>query len=60
MSDMDTSYEMVCAIPRRAPRSAYLELEHHPDRKVVYTFILDTHRKYRIPKFINRDGWLWG
>lgn len=46
---MDTSYEMVCATPRRAPSRAYLELEHQPAINVVYTFILDTHKKYRIP-----------
>jgi len=42
---MDTSYEIVWEIPRSAPRSAYFELEHHPAINVVYTFILDTHRK---------------
>jgi len=35
MSAMETSYEIVCAIPRNAPRSAYLELEHHPAINVV-------------------------
>lgn len=29
-----TSYEIVWATPRKAPRSAYLELEHQPARKV--------------------------
>ena len=33
--DIDTSYEMVWAIPRSDPRRAYLELEHHPDINVV-------------------------
>jgi hypothetical protein len=33
--DMLTSYEIVCATPRNAPRSAYLEFEHHPAKKVV-------------------------
>lgn len=46
---MDTSYEIVWAIPRRAPSKAYFEFEHHPARKVAYTFILDTHRKYKAP-----------
>jgi len=45
ISDILTSYEMVCATPRRAPSRAYLELEHHPAIKVVYTFMLETHRK---------------
>jgi hypothetical protein len=44
-----TSYEIVCATPRIAPSNAYLELEHQPARKIEYTFILDTHRKYRAP-----------
>jgi len=45
IKDIDTSYEMVWATPRRAPRRAYFEFEHHPAINVVYTFILDTHRK---------------
>jgi len=32
---METSYEIVCAIPRNAPSKAYLEFEHHPAIKVV-------------------------
>lgn len=35
MSDILTSYEMVCATLRRAPSRAYFELEHHPPKKVV-------------------------
>jgi len=46
-----TSYEIVCATLRSLPNSAYLELEHHPAMNVGYTFILDTHRKYRIPNW---------
>lgn len=53
ISDIDTSYEIVCAIPRRAPNKAYLEFEHHPARNVAYTFMLDTHKKYRAPKLRN-------
>ncbi len=49
---MLTSYEIVCATPRSAPRRAYLELEHQPARKVVYTFRLDTDRKYNTPNNI--------
>ncbi len=56
ISDMETSYEMVCATPRSAPSSAYFEFEHHPAINVVYTFILDTQRKYNAPKEINIDG----
>lgn len=29
-----TSYEMVCAIARRAPIRAYLELDAHPDQRI--------------------------
>lgn len=45
--DILTSYEIVCATPRRAPNSAYFELDLHPAINVAYTFILDTQRKYR-------------
>jgi hypothetical protein len=45
---------MVWAIPRSAPNKAYLELEHHPAIKVVYTFILETHKKYSTP-YIKKD-----
>jgi len=51
-----TSYEMVCATPRRAPNRAYLELEHQPARNVEYTFILDTHKKYSTPNIIKYAG----
>jgi len=54
ISAMDTSYEIVWAIPRSAPSRAYLEFEHQPAINVVYTFILDTHKKYRIP-YIKKD-----
>lgn len=57
---MDTSYEIVWATLRSAPSRAYFEFEHHPDIKVVYTFILDTHRKKRIPNVINMAGWECG
>ena len=60
MRDILTSYEMVWATPRRAPNRAYLELEHHPARKVEYTFILDTHKKYKAPNVINIAGLAWG
>lgn len=49
ISDMDTSYEIVCATPRSAPNKEYLEFEHQPARKVEYTLRLDTHKKYIIP-----------
>lgn len=55
MRDILTSYEMVCATPRRAPNKAYLEFDLHPAKKVVYTFILDTHKKYKILNWIKND-----
>lgn len=49
ISDIETSYEIVCAILRRDPRREYLEFEDHPAINVEYTFSLDTHRKYKVP-----------
>lgn len=57
---MLTSYEIVCATPRRAPKRAYLELENHPAAKVEYTFILERHRKNRAPMGIKKPGWVEG
>jgi hypothetical protein len=53
---IETSYEIVCATLRSAPSKAYFELAPHPDTNVTYTFTLDTHKKYRIPKEIYIDG----
>jgi hypothetical protein len=50
---------MVWATPRRAPNSAYLELEHQPAINVEYTFILLTHRKYKTPKVMKNDWKVW-
>lgn len=47
--DILTSNEIVCATLGKAHRRAYLELEDHPAMNVQYTFILETHRKYRAP-----------
>jgi len=47
--DILTSYEIVCATPRMAPRRAYFELDDHPAINVEYTFILETHKKYKAP-----------
>jgi len=55
-----TSYEIVCATPRSLPKSEYFEFEHHPAVNVGYTFILDTHRKYKIPNCMYIDWKLWG
>jgi hypothetical protein len=46
ISDILTSYEIVCATLRSAPNKAYFEFDLHPAINVEYTFILDTHRKY--------------
>jgi hypothetical protein len=54
--DIVTSYEIVWATPRRAPKSEYLEFEDHPAINVQYTFILETHRKYSAPKVKKSAG----
>lgn len=46
------SYEIVWATLRNAPRRAYLEFDLHPAINVVYTFIAEIHRKYKIPNWI--------
>nr|QED22670.1 NADH dehydrogenase subunit 1 [Amynthas sp. HU201607-04]QED22671.1 NADH dehydrogenase subunit 1 [Amynthas sp. JX201401-05]QED22672.1 NADH dehydrogenase subunit 1 [Amynthas sp. ZJ201509-01]QED22673.1 NADH dehydrogenase subunit 1 [Amynthas sp. ZJ201505-04]QED22674.1 NADH dehydrogenase subunit 1 [Amynthas sp. ZJ201504-02]QED22675.1 NADH dehydrogenase subunit 1 [Amynthas sp. HK201601-20]QED22676.1 NADH dehydrogenase subunit 1 [Amynthas sp. GZ201605-04]QED22677.1 NADH dehydrogenase subunit 1 [A len=46
ISDILTSYEIVCATPRSAPSSAYFEFDLHPAMNVEYTFMLETHKKY--------------
>lgn len=38
---------MVCATPRKDPRSEYFEFEVHPAARVVYTLRLDTHKNRR-------------
>lgn len=40
-----TSYEIVWAIPRRAPNNAYFELEAQPLPRVQYTLILEIAKK---------------
>jgi hypothetical protein len=47
-----TSYEMVWAILRSAPRREYLLFEAQPENSVVYTFILDNDRNNIMPHFI--------
>jgi hypothetical protein len=49
IKDMLTSYEMVWATPRRAPKRAYFEFDDHPAAKMAYTFILEIQRKNKIP-----------
>lgn len=55
IKDILTSYEIVWATPRSAPRRAYFELDLHPAIKVEYTFILDTHRKNKALNLIKKD-----
>jgi len=56
ISDIETSYEIVWAILRNDPNSAYFEFEHHPAMNVEYTLSLDTHKKYKIPNGRIMDG----
>ena len=48
---------MVWAIARRLPRSAYLELDAHPARRVPYTFNEEIHKKNNTPhlKYLSLD-----
>lgn len=57
---MDTSYEIVCATARKAPRRAYLEFDLHPEINTTQTFIEDTHKKYNEPNVINIVVDAWG
>ena len=50
-----TSYEMVWAIARKAPRRAYFELEDQPAIRVVYTFRLEIHRNNKPAHLIKVD-----
>jgi hypothetical protein len=55
INDILTSYEIVWATPRSAPSNAYLEFDLHPAINVIYTFILDTHRKYNTLNWRKND-----
>lgn len=39
-----TSYEIVCAILRKAPSKENLALDDHPAAIIAYTVSLDTHK----------------
>lgn len=54
-----TSDEIVCAVPRKAPISAYFELEAQPDQRMEYTAKLDTASVNRTPGFILMGGRVW-
>lgn len=45
-----TSYEMVCATLRTAPKRAYFEFEDHPAPRVVYTLMEEIQRNRRTPR----------
>lgn len=47
---------MVWATLRRAPSSAYFELEDQPAPSVVYTFSLEIHKNKRAPIEIKKEG----
>lgn len=53
-----TSYEMVWATARTAPSKAYFELEDQPDKRTVYTFKLETHKKNSNPSLKGATPWL--
>lgn len=55
-----TSYEIVCATARRAPISAYFELEAQPDQRIEYTARLDIANMNNTPKFILIRGYGMG
>ena len=57
---MLTSYEIVWATPRNAPKRAYFELDAHPAPRVVYTFKLETAIKNRMPRGIKKAAYGWG
>ena len=49
-SSILTSYEIVCATARRAPKKAYLEFEAHPANIVPYTFNAVTQKNSKTPQ----------
>ena len=55
-----TSYEIVCATARRAPISAYFELEAHLDHKIEYTAGLDMASINSTPRFMLMRGYGMG
>lgn len=55
-----TSYEIVCATARKAPMSAYFELEAQPDQRIEYTARLDIASINRTPRFMLIRGWGMG
>lgn len=54
------SYEIVCAIARIVPISAYFLLEDHPAARSTYTIRLEITRNKIAPKGINVLICVWG
>jgi hypothetical protein len=52
---MDTSYDIICAAERNAPKNAYFELLAQPDIIIPYTANDDIANKYNTPKFISAN-----
>src|SRR2546425_5157753 len=48
-SPIETSYETICALERKAPSSAYFEFDDQPARIVASTPTLETASTKRIP-----------
>jgi len=38
------SYEIICAPPRNLPKNEYFDLLPHPEKRIVYIKIEDTHK----------------
>ena len=54
-----TSDKIVCAAPRKAPISAYFELEAQPDQRMEYTAKLDRASMNRTPRFTLMGARVW-
>ena len=46
---IETSYEIICAAERKAPKKAYLELLAQPPKIMPYTFKEDIAKINKIP-----------
>ena len=53
INPIETSYEIICAAERNAPKKGYLELLDHPAVMIPYTLSEDVANKYRIPTLIS-------
>lgn len=48
---IDTSYEILCAAERSAPKKAYFELLAQPALMIPYTFKEEIARRNKTPRF---------